>query len=63
VELQDRLRRVGGEPLRRDDVLAGVVALGRAGPEEQPVVKSYVAAPEGVWLANLLSGPSTRAMY
>lgn len=39
VELDGGERRGGREPLRGDDVLAGVVAFGGAGPEEEAVVE------------------------
>lgn len=43
VELQDRLAvgRVAGEARVRDDVLAGVVALGWAGPEEEAALEGF----------------------
>lgn len=41
MELEDRLQvgRIPREAFVRDDVLAGVVAFGGAGPEEETVVE------------------------
>ncbi len=47
VELDDGERRGGGLALGGDEALAGVVALGGAGPEEEAAVEGWRGLVEG----------------